>query len=188
VNGPRFGHARWLAVWLWLLSLTAAAPGEGRHLSALGVQEFRDPLLAPVFSLPTLSQQSVNLREFRGSLVLLNFWATWCPPCVAEMPEFEKLYQELKPGRFVVLAVSIDTQGQKVVAPFWEKAGLTFPALLDPSGEVATRYGVRSLPTSFLINPDGEIIARILGPREWPDRARTVLGTLLPAPPRDGRP
>jgi peroxiredoxin len=146
----------------------------------LGVQELRETLVAPVFSLPSLSDRPVSLTEFRGSVVLLNFWATWCPPCIAEMPDLEKLHRELKEHGFVLVAISIDTGGKKAVAPFWEKTGLTFPSLLDGSGEVATRYGVRSLPTSFLINPRGEIIGRILGPRDWhSEQARTVLRTLL---------
>lgn len=178
---PRLIDARWLQACLFLIALTVPVPGEGRHLAALGVQELKEPLVAPVFTLPTLAHQTVNLREFRGSLVLLNFWATWCPPCVAEMPDIERLYRELKEHRFVVVAVSLDIQGKKVVSPLWEKAGLTFPSLLDPSGEVATRYGVRSLPTSFLINPEGEIFARILGPREWhSEKARVIFKALLP--------
>jgi peroxiredoxin len=177
---------RTIHAWPWRLAallavLLVAVPAEGRHLSPLGVQELKEPLVAPVFTLPTLSHHTVNLREFHGSLVLLVFWATWCPPCVAEMPELERLSRDLKAQGLVIMAVSIDTQGKKVVAPFWEKTGLTFPSLLDPSGEVATRYGVRALPTSFLINPKGEIIARILGPREWnSEKARAVLWSLVP--------
>jgi peroxiredoxin len=155
-------------------------PTEGRHLSPLGVQEMKEVLVAPAFSLPNLSDHRVSLTGFRGKLVLLNFWATWCPPCVAEMPVLEKLHQDLGARGFAVVAVSIDTQGKKLVAPFWEKSGLTLPSLLDTSGEVATRYGVRALPTSFLINARGEIIGRILGPREWDsDQARTALRRLL---------
>ncbi|MBI2460140.1 MAG: TlpA family protein disulfide reductase [Candidatus Rokubacteria bacterium] len=171
------------------LVLTLSGPAEGRHLSALGIQELRETLVAPVFALPNLADQPVTLTEFRGKLVLLNFWATWCPPCVAEMPDLERLYREFKAEGFVIVAVSIDTQGKKVVAPFWEKTGLTFPSLLDTSGEVATRYGVRVLPASFLISPEGEIIARILGPRDWHgEKARAIFKDLLLEANRGGKP
>ena len=169
-----------LTVAALLAALIAAVPAEGRHLSGLGVQELKERLVAPIFALPATSGHTISLREFRGRHVLLNFWATWCPPCVAEMPDLEKVYREFKAEGLVIVAVSIDIEGQKVVAPFWEKTGFTFPSLLDPSREVATRYGAWALPTSFLINPEGEVIARIPGPREWhSDRARAVFKTLL---------
>lgn len=168
------------AVSALLAALLAVVPAEGRHLSGLGVQELKERLVAPTFALPTTSGHTISLREFRGRVVLLNFWATWCPPCVAEMSDLEKLYREFHTAGLVIVAVSIDTEGGKVVAPFWEKMGLTFPSLLDPSREVATRYGAWALPTSFLINPEGEVIARIPGPREWhSDKARAVFKNLL---------
>ena len=172
-----------------LVVLLATVPAEGRHLSGLGVQELKERLVAPGFVLPTTSGHPTSLKEFRGSLVLLNFWATWCPPCVAEMPDLERLHREFKAEGLVIVAVSIDTEGGKVVAPFWEKMGLTFPSLLDPSREVATRYGAWALPTSFLISPEGDVIARIPGPRDWhTDRARAVFKNLLPRKTqREGR-
>jgi peroxiredoxin len=173
-----------------LVGALAGGPAEGRHLSPLGVQELRERLVAPAFTLPTVSRGTLGLRELRGQVVFLNFWATWCPPCVAELPHFEKLQRELGAQGLVFVSVSVDTQGEKVVAPFWEQRGLSFHSLLDPSGAVATRYGVRALPTSFLIGRDGEIIARILGPRHWDsDTARAVLRNLLEgADHRESRP
>lgn len=172
-----------------LATLLGSLPAEARHLAPLGVQELTEKLVAPAFVLPTTSGHPTSLKEFRGSLVLLNFWATWCPPCVAEMPDLEKLYREFKAEGLVIVAVSIDTEGGKAVAPFWEKMGLTFPSLLDPSREVATRYGAWALPTSFLISPEGDVIARIPGPRDWhTDRARAVFKNLLPGKTRrEGR-
>ena len=147
-----------------------------RHVAAL----LSAGSMMPDYTASTLEGKDVSLSAFRGHVVLLNFWATWCPPCVAEMPDLERLYREFKAEGLVILAVSIDVEGQKVVAPFWEKTGLTFPSLLDPSREVATRYGAWALPTSFLINPEGEVIARIPGPREWhSDKARAVFKNLL---------
>ncbi len=163
-----------------LATLLGSLPAEARHLAPLGGQELKERLVAPTFALPTTSGHTISLREFRGRVVLLNFWATWCPPCVAEMSDLEKLYREFNAAGLVIVAVSIDVEGQKIVAPFWERTGLTFPSLLDPSREVATRYGAWALPTSFLINPEGEVIARIPGPREWhSDKARAVFKNLL---------
>ena len=89
---------------------------------------------APDFSLPNLDNQMVSLSDFKGKVVLLNIWATWCPPCVEEMPSMEKLYQTLKGEGLEILAVSIDTDGVESVAPFMEKHQLNFPALTDTQG------------------------------------------------------
>ncbi len=150
-----------------LVGVAAIAPAEARHLSALGAVELTEPVTAPDFTLPTPTGGSLDLRTLRGTLVLLTFWATWCLPCVEEMPALERLHRELSRHGFTVLAVALDIQGAKVVIPFWEKSGNTFPTLLDPRQQVATRYAAWALPTAFLINPAGQVVARIQGPRQW---------------------
>ncbi|MGH7321655.1 MAG: peroxiredoxin family protein [Candidatus Rokuibacteriota bacterium] len=150
-----------------LVGVAAIAPAEARHLSALGAVELTERVTAPDFTLPTPSGGSRELRALRGTLVLLTFWATWCLPCVEELPALERLHRELSRHGFTVLAVALDVQGAKVVTPFWEKSGNTFPTLLDPRQHVATRYGAWALPTAFLIDPGGQVVARIQGPRPW---------------------
>ena len=132
--------------------------------------------LAPDFVLAVLDGEPVRLSDFRGKTVVLNFWASWCPPCRAEMPEFQELWEQRGPGGpddLVILSVDFlpeDTVG--AVAGFVEEFEQTFPILFDTSdGDVAQRYGVRGLPATFFIDADGVMRAKNLGP---------VFGNLLP--------
>jgi peroxiredoxin len=131
---------------------------------------------APNFSLPGLDGEMISLDDYKGKVVFLNIWATWCPPCVQEMPSMEKLYQELKGEEFEILAVSIDASGGKDVIPFMKKYGLSFPALLDTKGSIKSLYQTTGVPESFIIDKDGIIAEKIIGPREWasPDAVRSI--------------
>jgi peroxiredoxin len=122
---------------------------------------------APAFTLPGLDGSMVSLADYKGKTVLLNIWATWCPPCVAEMPSMEKLYQELKNEDFEILAVSIDVTGSNEVAPFMKKHRLSFPALIDTQGTIKDLYQTTGVPESFIIDKDGIIAEKIIGPKEW---------------------
>jgi peroxiredoxin len=104
------------------------------------------------FGLPNLRGDYVRLSDYRGKVVFLNIWATWCPPCREEMPSMESLYQRLKGRDFEMLAVSIDREGEKVVRPFAAKYGLTFPALLDPDSKTSRLCGLTGIPESFIID------------------------------------
>ena len=126
-----------------------------------------DNLPAPDFSFPGLDGKMVSLSDYRGKVVLVNIWATWCPPCVAEMPSMEKLYNKLKGQNFEILAVSIDAPGLKAVAPFMKKANLTFPALIDPEGSIRAAYGVTGVPESFIVDKQGILVKKIIGPVDW---------------------
>ena len=138
------------------------------------------PTAAPDFSVPRLDSGSITLKELRGQLVFLNFWATWCPPCKEEMPSMERLYRRHKEHGFTIVAISIDSGGSDRVASFVKKLGLSFPIGLDPKTEVANRYTVRALPSSFLIDRDGKTVAVALGPRDWDSKAaHEVVDTLL---------
>ena len=111
---------------------------------------------APDFSLQTLDGRTVKLSDYRDQVVLLNAWATWCPPCLAEMPDLEAYYRDHQERGFVVLAVN-SQENADTVAAFLEKHDFTFPVLLDPNGEVTKLYGIRGLPTSFFIDRDGTV-------------------------------
>jgi peroxiredoxin len=139
-----------------------------------------EPLEAPDFTLPDVEGRSMRLRELRGKLVFLNFWATWCPPCRLEMPSMERLYQTFKPTEFAMLAVSIDRQGVEAVKPFMEELKLTFPALLDQTSAVARQYGLRGLPSTYLIDQDGRLIGAAVGGRDWSStEAKDLIAGLL---------
>ena len=140
----------------------------------------RQRMSAPDFTVPRLGSGSVTLKELRGSVIFLNFWATWCPPCKEEMPSMERLYKRYKHRDFTIVAISIDSGDPQAVATFVEKLGLTFPIGLDPKLEVANRYTVRALPSSFLIDRQGNTVAVALGPRDWDGgAARAIVESLL---------
>ncbi len=122
---------------------------------------------APSFALPGLDGKIVHLSDHRGKVVLVNIWATWCRPCVDEMPSMEKLYQEFKDRDFEILAVSIDADGTGAVVPFMLKYKLTFPALIDSEGSIRESYRVTGVPESFIIDQQGILVKKIIGAADW---------------------
>jgi peroxiredoxin len=131
------------------------------------------------FTVETTGGRPFRLGEHRGSVVLLNFWATWCPPCLAEMPAFEALHRQHKDAGLVVVAVSLDTDPAKV-PPFVKEHGLTFPIGLDPRSRVAEQYAIRALPSTFVIDAEGHLAALALGPRAWAgDAAHSLVEALV---------
>lgn len=120
--------------------------------------------LAPDFTLNTAKGETYTLSELKGQAVLVNVWATWCPPCEAEMPAIEKMYNEYKDQGFLVLAVNSTFQDNPLdIAPFTESYNLTFPILLDETSDVSRAYQVRSLPSSYFINRQGIISEVVIG-------------------------
>ena len=122
---------------------------------------------APGFRLPALAGGEGDLASQRGKIVVLNFWATWCPPCVAEMPSLERLYKTLTPEGLSVVTVSTD-EDQTELREFVSRHGLTLPVLLDPGGRVAGGgYRTTGYPETFLIDRQGRILKHVVGPAEW---------------------
>jgi cytochrome c biogenesis protein CcmG/thiol:disulfide interchange protein DsbE len=120
--------------------------------------------LAPDFALETPSGETISLADLRGQAVLVNLWATWCPPCRAEMQSIEKMYREYKDQGFTVLAINMTYQDNaSAVMPFVEEQALTFPILLDENGEIGNAYQLRSLPSSYFIRRDGIINEVVIG-------------------------
>src|SRR4029453_14707630 len=154
--------------------------------TALGIRRPVESVAAPGFTLLPLEGPPARRGKFRGKLVLLNFWATWCAPCLHEMPSMERLYQTFKQTDFMFLAVSMDPQGEGVARPFVDNLKLTFPILLDSTLEVSRQYSVRGLPTTYLIDPDGLLIGAVIGARDWHrTEAKALIAGLLrqiPAP------
>lgn len=122
---------------------------------------------APDFTLPDLQGHSVQLATYRGQVVFLNVWATWCPPCVDEMPTIQRLHEQFYQNGLAVLTVSIDALGTQVVAPFMERYGLTFPVLLDNKATLERLYHTGGVPESFILDKDGRLVEKIVGPRDW---------------------
>jgi len=142
-------------------------PDASRHLwGELGIARIDEKLVAPSFTLKDLNGKEMKLEDHRGKIVFLNFWATWCMPCRDEMPSMEKLYREFKDRDFTILAVDVQEKPKKVRA-FKERLKLNFPILLDSDGKVSARYGVWSIPTTYLIDREGFLIGVALGARNW---------------------
>lgn len=131
---------------------------------------------APAFTLDRLEGGRASLAEYRGRVVMLNLWATWCAPCLQEMPSMQRVYERYRDQGLEILAVALDVQPgmrqpdgsvEGVVSAFVERLGLTFPVLLDPRGATERLYAVDALPTTFLIDRDGRIRVREVGGRFW---------------------
>ena len=126
------------------------------------------PVPAPPEAFTDLAGNRVRLADFGGRVVLLNFWATWCAPCVREMPSLDRLQAALGDRGLRVAAVSIDRGGAKVIRPFAKRLGLAHLGLYhDPEGALFRAFGVTGLPASFLIDPAGAILGAYAGPAEW---------------------
>jgi thiol-disulfide isomerase/thioredoxin len=164
-------------------ALGAADEGEADMPDRTKLGEFvpsSQPFTAPAISLADTNGHSVELSELRGKLVLVNLWATWCEPCLREMPSLERLQSRLG-ERIAVLAVSEDRGGNKSVEPFIAKLGLkSVKIYIDPKSEVGHAFGARGLPTSFLIDREGKVLGRVEGAAEWDSpKIRGVLEPLL---------
>jgi len=185
-----FSH-KWLSLLVALLILSvlgyAAASwllGKKSHsgsgakaetlFEAMGVSKpFRDngPLDAQMFD---LQGRQVGLSEFRGKVVFLNFWATWCPPCRAESASLDRLFRTLKNDAFAMVAVSIKEPAETVRA-FLKSEHLTFPVFLDPEGKMGRQFSVRSIPATYILNSHGSVIGTAMGARRWDSHSSIAL-------------
>ena len=145
-------------VWIFL-----SADSSGASTNGL-IPAPQKGFLAPNFTLETLDGETVTLSDLRGQAVVVNLWATWCPPCRAEMPALQKVYVEYKERGLVILAVNSTVQDERQAIPaFIAEYGLTFPVLLDVNNEAGRLYQLRSLPSTFFIRRDGIIHEVVIG-------------------------
>ena len=121
---------------------------------------------APDFTFIDLSGNSVSLNQFRGHLVFLNFWTTWCPPCREEIPFIQRLYDRLKNEGLIVLTVNVG-EDPEVVKRYVNSQAMTFPVLLDTEGETEIPYRITGFPESYIIDPHGIIVRKVFGPENW---------------------
>jgi peroxiredoxin len=174
-----------LFLWLWGVDgwiQPAGAQGVNYKLVP-NLEPLKDKSPTPDFVLPDPTGKKLSLKDFRGKLVFLNFWASWCVPCREEMPAMERLYQEFKDRGFVILAVNIKDTRKSALA-FVKELKLTYPILLDPPGEVGLLYGAWGLPATYLIGAQGEGLARAWGPADWySPGARELIKALLNGKP-----
>jgi thiol-disulfide isomerase/thioredoxin len=134
--------------------------------SAESVKEAnRRHIMAPDFTLADSEGNTLRLSDFRGKVVLLNFWATWCGPCRREIPVFLKLYEKYNDRGFEIIGVSVDQQGWDVITPFMDNFEMSYPVVLFNRQVIMNYGGIQSIPTSFFINREGEVVERIIGLR-----------------------
>ena len=134
---------------------------------------------APNFTLKDLHGEAIELSDYQGQVVFLNFWATWCKPCQEEMPSMERLHQDLESNfsdRFVMLAVSIDKSADDIPA-FMAKHKLTFPVLHDRWGKVDRIYKIMGVPETYIIDQTGVLVEKVIGPRDW-NVAQNIQGVM----------
>ena len=122
--------------------------------------------LAPPFTATNINGEIVDLLELRGSPVIINFWATWCGPCAAEMPELQAFYEARQQDGIRLLGVNL-SEGSEQILPWVERYGLTFDLLLDPQGEIADLYRLRGQPSTYIVSPEGVITSVFYGPTTY---------------------
>jgi thiol-disulfide isomerase/thioredoxin len=172
-------HLAGLVVMIAISSGATEAATQGQLAAALGIVHPDQEMKAPAVVGTDLEGHSLRLEDFRGRVVFLNFWATWCIPCRQEMPAMERLYRDFKARGLVVLAVNFQEDPEEVKA-FVRDLKLTIPVVLDPAGAAATAYLVRGLPATFLIDRNQLVSGRAIGPREWDgENGRAYIQALL---------
>lgn len=160
-----------IIVWITALALIFL-PGsvsyglDKAHLTALGLQKLKED--APDFTIKGPDGKVMSLKDFRGKVVILHFWATWCKPCKEEFPAFEKMYQGLKGKDVAFLPISVDAKaGKDEVDAFARGLGASFPVFLARDGNATDRYWTWGVPVTYFIDKNGWIIGRAIGPRGW---------------------
>ena len=181
-------HRHWGTMLLWVspLLFLAIFLGYGVLTRPPTAPSDASPRLGqplPDFTLPDLQGNQVQLAALQGKVVFINIWATWCPPCVEEMPKIQRLYDQLHARGLEVLAISIDTLGAQVVGPFMQQHQLTFPAFLDPTSRIERLYRIGGVPESFIVDKGGLLVEKVVGPRDWSHpRVIAIFERLLAAP------
>ena len=180
------------AAWAAILTVTGLLAATATGFAASGLSElsvgqmqnfsfFDPPKAAPDITFIDAEGRELGLRDFRGRLVLVNLWATWCGPCRREMPSLDRLQSRLGGGDFTVLALSQDRKGPDAVAKFLAEIRTeNLDVYVDTSARSARRLGAIGLPTTVLLDRDGQIIGRLIGPAEWDsDEAARLIKTVI---------
>jgi len=160
------------------LSSGLFAGTENRELeklfSDMGILQVPDVADPVEIVLEDPSGQQIRLSDFRGKIVFVNFWTTWCLACVIEMPSMEKLHQKFKDKDFAMVGINLQ-ESASTVLQFFKKYNLTFTTLLDTTGDVGAGFGIRAIPTTFILDKSGRLIGKVLGPREWDSKSSFAL-------------
>jgi thiol-disulfide isomerase/thioredoxin len=146
-----------------------------RLFKKVGILALPDKTPPVEFVLPDPKGRITSISEFRRKIVFLNFWTTWCYACIIEMPAMEKLHKRFRDRDFVMIAINLQEPAERVKQFF-----LTFTTLLDTAGLIGAEFGIRSIPTTFILDKEGRIIGKAVGPREWDgDQAMALFDYLI---------
>jgi peroxiredoxin len=184
-----------VGVVVWALPVRRAGEDGGHHAAhappapvldlfeRAGVTELKEGQRGPGLRLAALDGRQSSLEEWRDKVSVLNFWATWCQPCTAEMPTLEALWRAYRERGLVVVGVSVDRGAPRALLdPYVKNLGLSFPILLDPDMATAGAWRVTGIPATFVIRPGGEVVGLAMGAREWNSgEMRALLETMLPS-------
>ncbi|GIN97687.1 thiol:disulfide interchange protein tlpA [Siminovitchia terrae] len=140
------------------------------NVPGVDLSEVKEGKMAPDFELVTLNGETVKLSDYRGKKVILNFWATWCPPCRAEMPHMQNFYEQNKDNGIEIVAVNLTKmdKGRMEIDKFVKEYGLTFDIPLDEEGDIGMQYQAFTIPTSYIIDTNGKIASKVIGPMDEP--------------------
>jgi thiol-disulfide isomerase/thioredoxin len=175
-----------IAVFVFDANPLATVNPENRSLDQLlddmGVELIPDSGRQAEVRLQDLDGAEVDVSSFRGKIVFLNFWATWCPSCVIEMPSMEKLHRKLQGKEFAMVAINLQDSAADV-RRFFKQHQLTFTALLDSTGKTVPGFAIRAIPTTLILEKTGRLVGRIMGPRQWDSRESIAMFKRLLAEP-----
>ena len=152
-----------LSLFILVVSLPSIAQQAGK-----GLTQLPDRPQAPDFVLADLDGNQYRLSDYRGQVVIINFWATWCPPCRAEMPSMQRAWQQLEQESILMLGINVG-EDEDTIFQFTANYPVEFPLLMDQDSRVINQWPVRGLPTTFVMSPEGKITYRAIGGREWDD-------------------
>ncbi len=157
----------WILILLLALSFASTAFGiDQSYLDAAGIMGLKQE--APDFTIASQAGKKMNLNDYRGKVVILHIWATWCKPCKKELPLFVKMYQNFRNKDIVFLPIAVDVKAtHEEIDSFAKGLGADFPVYLAREGDITDRYWTWGVPVTYLINKKGWIIGRAIGPRDW---------------------
>jgi peroxiredoxin len=144
------------------------APELVRLFTRAGLKAEKDLKVLPDFTAPLQDGRKVSLRDYRGKVVFLNVWATWCGPCRMEMPSMEILYRRYKDKGLEMLALNLQ-ESKSEIETFMRRNKLNFPVIMDQDGSIGNQYGIRAIPTTYLLDRQGRVVLRLTGSINWDD-------------------
>lgn len=159
--------SKYLRLLLLALLLSLAACNRNEIGGQGGVSGPVEQKPAPGLTVTALNGTYLNLADLKGKVVMLNFWATWCPPCREEIPAMMKLNSAMAGKPFQMVAVSIDEGGKPAIEAFFRESGYSLPAYLDPDNKGARTYGITGVPETFIIDKNGILVKKVIGPLAW---------------------